>query len=113
MSEETKEQNTAQQEVAQQTESHVGYWKSKDYGDIAISEMSDEYLQKAYYRSVGKISHHEKELKKQQDLHKFWTDKSAEVEEELKKRNLSLDTFLNVNTEGEEPMNVVGQQKEE
>lgn len=76
------------------TENHVGYWKSRDYGDVAISEMSDHYLQKAFYRATGKIDHHQKELKKQQDLHQFWKEKTEELSEELKKRNISLETLL-------------------
>jgi hypothetical protein len=101
MSEEVNNQQTHQEE-AQQQETHHGYWKSKDYGDIEISKMSTSYLQKAYYRSLGKVEHHEKELKKQQDLTQFWHTKSQELEEELKQRNESLGTFLGMNVKGEQ-----------
>jgi len=37
----------------------------------------------------------------QQDLSQFWHEKSEELEEELKKRNESLGTFLGMNIKGE------------
>jgi predicted transcriptional regulator len=100
MSEEANNNQQVQQ-TQQESHTHHGYWKSKDYGDVEITKMSTTYLQKAYYRSLGKVEHHDRELKKQQDLSQFWHEKSEELEEELKKRNESLGTFLGMNIKGE------------
>jgi hypothetical protein len=102
MSEEVNNKQAEQNHQVQQQQTHHGLWKSKDYGDVEITKMSSHYLKKAYYRSLGKVEHHERELKKQQDLTEFWHEKSQELEEELKKRNESLGAFLGMNVKGDQ-----------